>query len=129
MVGGEFPIALAGVVGSSVEWKEYGIIMEITPTVMQDGKIDMKLKTELSRLGAYVGTYPSIEKRQASSHVQIKDGETMVLAGLIETTKRSGRAGIPILCDIPILGVLFSVQKNDDLKTNVLIFVTTKIME
>jgi pilus assembly protein CpaC len=116
---------------STIDWKEYGIMMEITPIVMQDGKIDMKLKTELSRLdySAPVAGYPSVAKRQALSHIQLKDGETMVLAGLIETTNGSTREGIPILCDIPILGVLFSVQKKHDDKTNVLVFVTTRIIE
>ena len=131
MVGGEFPVVATAIGTSEIEWKEYGIIMEITPTVMADNKIDMKLKTELSRLdyNAPVAGYPSIAKRQASSHLQVKDGETMVLAGLIETTKGKVKEGIPILCDIPILGALFSVQKNNDTKTNVLIFVTTKILE
>jgi type II secretory pathway component GspD/PulD (secretin) len=106
-------------------------MMEITPVVMQDNRIDMKVNTELSRLdfNAPVAGYPSVAKRQASSHLQIKDGETMVLAGLIETTKGNTKEGIPILSDIPILGALFSVQKHDDRKTNVLIFVTTKIIE
>lgn len=131
MVGGEFPVVAAEIGTSKIEWKEYGIIMDITPTVLDNGKIDIKLKTELSRLdyNAPVGGYPSIAKRQASSHIQIKDGETMVLAGLIETTKGNTKEGIPILSDIPILGALFSVQKNNKTKTNVLIFVTTKILE
>ena len=53
----------------------------------------------------------------------------MVLAGLIETTKGKTKEGVPVLSDIPILGALFSVQKHDDRKTNVLIFVTTKILQ
>ena len=135
MVGGEFPIPLvSGMGATSVEWKEYGIIMEITPTIMQDNIIDMTLKTELSRIDRNVpptanGGYYSIAKRQASSHIQMKDGETMVLAGLIETSQGTSRSGIPILCDIPILGVLFSVQNKYEDKINVLIFVTTKIVE
>jgi pilus assembly protein CpaC len=131
MVGGEFPVVAAEIGTSKIEWKEYGIIMDITPTVLDNGKIDIKLKTELSRLdyNAAVAGYPSISKRQASSHILIKDGETMVLAGLIETTKGNTKEGIPILSDIPILGALFSTQKNNKTKTNVLIFVTTKILE
>ena len=99
---------------------------------MQDNRIDMDLKTELSRIdynAPMVGGYYSIAKRQASSHLQIKDGETMVLAGLIETTKGNTKQGIPILSDIPVLGALFSVNTTNETKTNVLIFVTTKIIE
>jgi type II secretory pathway component GspD/PulD (secretin) len=105
--------------------------MKITPTVLKDDKIDMKIETELSRLdyNAPVAGYPSVAKRQASSHLQIKDGETMVLAGLIETTKGKTKTGVPLLSDIPVLGALFSVNKDYDTKTNVLIFVTPKLLE
>ncbi len=131
MVGGEFPVVATAVGTSKIEWKEFGIIMKITPTVQKDEEIDIVLETELSRLdyNAPVAGYPSIAKRQASSHLQIKNGETMVLAGLIETTKGKTVEGIPVLCDIPILGALFSLTKHYDTKTNVLIFVTTKLIE
>lgn len=131
MVGGEFPVVATAIGTSEIQWKEYGIIMKITPTKMKDEKIDIVLETELSRLdyNVPVAGYPSIAKRQASSHLQIKDGETMVLAGLIETTKGKTVEGIPILSDIPVLGTLFSSTKNTETKTNVLIFVTTKLIE
>jgi pilus assembly protein CpaC len=131
MVGGEFPVVATEIGTSKIEWKEYGIIMQITPTVLKDSKIDIKLNTELSRLdyNAPVAGYPSVAKRQASSHLQVKDGETMVLAGLIETTKGKTSEGIPILSDIPVIGNLFGVKKDYETKTNVLIFVATKIIE
>ncbi|AKL97662.1 type II and III secretion system protein [Endomicrobium proavitum] len=130
MVGGEFPVVATAIGTSQIEWKEYGIMMSITP-VVKDNKIDIKLETELSRLdyNAPVAGYPSVAKRKASSNLQIKDGETMVLAGLIETTKGNTVEGIPLLCDIPILGALFSYTKHYETKTNVLIFVTTKIIQ
>lgn len=130
MVGGEFPVVATAIGTAQIEWKEYGIIMEIVPTAVKDKKIDIDLKTELSRLdyNAPVAGYPSVAKREASSNLQIKDGETMVLAGLIETTKGKTTEGVPFLCDIPILGSLFSVDKNYETKTNVLIFVTTKLV-
>ncbi|MDR1942114.1 MAG: type II and III secretion system protein [Endomicrobium sp.] len=131
MVGGEFPVVAAEIGTSKIEWKEFGIIMQITPTVLKDSKIDIKLNTELSRLdyNAPVAGYPSVAKRQASSHLQVKNGETMVLAGLIETTKGKTTEGIPILSDIPVIGVLFGVKRDYETKTNVLIFVTTKLIE
>ena len=132
MVGGEFPVVATAIGTSSIDWKEYGIIMKITPTVTKDRMIDIKLDTELSRIDQSIpreaGGYYAIAKRQASSHLQVKDGETMVLAGLIETTKGKTVSGIPLLCDIPILGVLFSITKHYEIKTNVLIFVTTKLI-
>ncbi|MDR1434202.1 hypothetical protein [Candidatus Endomicrobiellum devescovinae] len=132
MVGGEIPIVATGVGTSSVKWKEYGIIIDIKPTVSKDGKIDIVIEIELSRIDHSVqvaGGYPAIRKRKASSHLQIKDGDTMVLAGLIETTKTKTRKGVPFLCNIPVLGLLFGVTRYNEEKTNVLIFVTTKLIK
>jgi pilus assembly protein CpaC len=130
MVGGEFPVVATGVGTSSVDWKEWGIIMKITPTVLKNKKIDILINTELSRLDYTVSVagYPEISKRQASSNLQIKNGETMVLAGLIETRKNKIQEGIPFLSDIPILGILFSSSKTSEVKTNVVIFITTTIL-
>jgi pilus assembly protein CpaC len=131
MVGGEIPIVATGVGTSSIKWKEYGIIINIKPTLSKDGKIDIVIETELSRIdhSVQVAGYPAIRKRKASSHLQIKAGDTMVLAGLIETTKTKTRKGVPFLCNIPVLVVLFGVTRYTEEKTNVLIFVTTKLIK
>ncbi|MCA6085237.1 hypothetical protein [Candidatus Endomicrobiellum agilis] len=133
MVGGEFPVVSSNAITekSSVEWKKHGIIMEITPSVMKDNMIDIVISAELSKInkGVSVAGYPEILTRQASSHLQIKDGDTMILAGLIETTKSENKKGIPFLSSIPILGALFRSTEDVEGKTNVLIFVTTKLIE
>ncbi|MDR2645213.1 MAG: type II and III secretion system protein [Endomicrobium sp.] len=131
MVGGEIPIVATGVGTSSIKWKKYGIIINIKPTVSKDSKIDIVIETELSRIdnSIQIAGYPAIRKRKASSHLQIKDGDTMVLAGLIETTKTKTRKGVPFLCNIPVLGLLFGVTCYHEEKTNVLIFVTTKLIK
>lgn len=131
LVGGEFPVAVSGVTGGKVEWKEYGIITEILPKILQDNKIDLTIETELSRLDwtRDVQGFPIIAKRQAKSYVILKNQQTIVIAGLIENYKDKITSGIPILQDIPILGTLFKNTKTIDNKTNVLIFVTPKIIE
>lgn len=130
MVGGEFPVAEITMSTTKVEWKEYGIIMKITPVILAGGKIDISVETELSRLdyNAPISGYPSIAKRYASSKLIIKDGETMVLAGLIETTQGKTVSGIPILSKIPLLGALFRTTKITETKTNVLVFVTPTLL-
>jgi pilus assembly protein CpaC len=130
MVGGEFPVAEITVASTKIEWKEYGIIMTITPTVLAGGKIDLKVQTELSRLdyNAPVGGFPSIAKRAALSHLIIKNGETMILAGLIETTQGKTITGIPLLSKIPLLGALFRTTKITENSTNVLVFVTPTLL-
>lgn len=131
LVGGEFPISVSGVSGGNVEWKEYGIITEILPKILSDNKIDLVIQTELSRLdwSNAVQGFPNIAKRQARSNVILKNKQTIVIAGLIENYKDKKKSGIPILSDIPILGALFRHTKTIDNKTNVLIFVTPKIIE
>ena len=131
LVGGEFPITVSGVSGGNIEWKEYGIITEILPKILPDDKIDIVIETELSRLdwSNAVQGFPNIAKRKAQSNVILKDQQTIVIAGLIENYKDKKSSGIPVLSDIPILGLLFKNTKIIDNKTNVLIFVTPKIIE
>ncbi len=131
LVGGEFPISVSGVSGGNVEWKEYGIITEILPKILADDKIDLVIQTELSRLdwSNAVQGYPNIAKRQAKSNVILKDKQTIVIAGLIENYKDKIKSGVPILSDIPLLGTLFRNTKTVDNKTNVLIFVTPRIIQ
>ncbi|MDR2860774.1 MAG: type II and III secretion system protein, partial [Elusimicrobiota bacterium] len=131
MVGGEFPVVSHSISGDNVEWKEYGIMMDITPIVLHDDIIDIKIDTELSRIDPATskGDYWSLAKRKATSHLEMQSEETMVLAGLIETQTSKTKTGIPILCDIPILGAFFGKTVNIETKTNVLIFITPRIID
>ena len=98
---------------------------------MSEDKIDLIIETELSRLdwSNAVQGFPNIAKRQAKSNVILKNQQTVIIAGLIENYKDKNVSGIPILSDIPVLGTLFKTTKTVDNKTNVLIFVTPKIIE
>jgi len=130
IVGGEFPIVADSLSSSKIEWKEYGIIVQITPTLSSNDSIIIKLEAELSRLdyNMPVAGYPSVAKRKAASNLKIKNGSTMVLAGLIETTQGTTKKGVPFLSSIPILGLLFGYTSKTEMKTNILIFVTPKIV-
>jgi pilus assembly protein CpaC len=131
MVGGEIPLANVTMASSKIEWKEFGIIMTVTPVILSGGRVDINVETELSRLdyNAVVGGYPSIAKRFASSKLILQNGQTMVLAGLIETTQGKATSGIPLLSRIPLLGALFKTTRIIETKTNVLVFLTPKIVE
>ena len=131
IVGGEIPVIATGVGGGSIQWKEFGIKTEILPRILADNMIDLVLTTEVSRLdwANQAGGYPAIMKREATSTIKVKSGQTITLAGLIETKKEDQITGIPLLCDIPVLGVLFSRKTVKETKTNVLIFVTPRIVE
>jgi len=131
VVGGEIPIVASGVGGGNVTWKEYGIKAEVMPKILADDYIDLVLTTEVSKLdySNQAGGYPSIDKREANSSIKVKSGQTITIAGLIDTSKQTGSTGIPLLSDIPVLGALFSQKTLNETKTNVLIFVTPKIVE
>lgn len=131
IVGGEIPIVSSGVGGGSIQWKEFGIKTEILPRVLADNVIELALTTEVSRLdwSNQVSGNPAIMKREANSNLRIKSGQTATLAGLIETKKEDHTSGIPLLCDIPVLGALFSRKTINETKTNILIFVTPRIVE
>jgi pilus assembly protein CpaC len=131
IVGGEFPVTAVGPTTSTVVWKEFGIKTEVTPKILADGLIDITLLTEVSRLdwSNQVQGYPVITKRQASSSVRLKDEQTIALAGLIETKKDEKLSGIPLLSEIPVIGRLFGQRSTFETKTNVLIFVTPRILK
>lgn len=131
IVGGEFPVTASGTTSTSIEWKEFGIRTEILPRIDTNNMIDLHLMTEVSRLdwSNTVQGYPVISKRQATSNVRVKSEQTIALAGMIETKKDQKSSGIPLLCDIPGLGVLFSRKTTVETKTNVLIFVTPRIIQ
>ena len=137
IVGGEIAIVATGNVGGTVEWKEFGIKQEVTPQIVEDNMIELALTTEVSRLdyshltGGQNGApgYPGIVKREARSFVKVKSGQTITIAGLLETDKETSISGIPLLCEIPIIGPLFGTKSVSDVKTNILIFVTPRIVE
>jgi len=128
--GGQFPVVATGATTTSIEWKDFGIKSEVTPKVMADQMIDIVLTTEVSRLdwSRTVNGYPVITTRMATSSVKVKSGQTISLAGMIETQKIEQRTGVPLLCDLPILGYLFSKNSVQETKTNVIIFVTPRIV-
>jgi pilus assembly protein CpaC len=131
MAGGEFPVVSEGVGGGTIQWKQYGLRTDILPTVLPEGFIDIALTTEVSKLdwSNQVKGNPALVTRQATSHVRIKSGQTIALAGLVETTRDEKRAGVPLLCDIPVLGYLFSRKDTVETKSNILIFVTPRLIE
>jgi pilus assembly protein CpaC len=130
IVGGEIPIVSSGVSGGTIQWKEFGIKTEILPRVLSDGIVDLTLTTEVSRLdwSNQVSGNPAVMKREANSSIRMKSGQTLTLAGLLETKKDEQTTGIPLLCDIPVLGALFSRKTMNETRTNVLIFVTPRIV-
>jgi type IV pilus assembly protein PilQ len=121
------------------EQQNIGINLEVTPQISPDGHIKLQLKPEVSNT---VGTIapdtinqrPIISTRKAETEVQIKDGQTIVIGGLVKTTEAKTDKKVPFLGDIPILGKLFSRHEagsttEPEEKTDLLIFVTAHIIK
>jgi pilus assembly protein CpaC len=129
LAGGEFPIPVpqSGVGGGStitIEYKKFGVGLNFTPTVLDDGKISMRVAPEVSELDFTAGvaftalgfSVPGLRVRRMSTNVEVKDGQTLAIAGLLQDNYRNVVNKFPVIGDIPVLGVLFrssSYQKNE----------------
>ena len=90
----------------------------------------MKVKVAKNKIGSFSGPAgPSIEKKEATMEVLVKDGETTVIGGIFENENAETQAGIPLLSKIPILGWLFKNETKSDTKRELLIFLTPKIVQ
>jgi len=126
LAGGEFPIpvpqsGIGGAATITIEYKKYGVQLEFTPTVLNEGKIAVKVHPIVSELDyansitteSYV--VPGLRTREMDTHVEVNDGQTFSIAGLLSDTSRNVINKFPVLGDIPVLGVLFrstQYQKN-----------------
>ncbi len=133
--GGEMPyISAGGTSGPSVEFKEYGVTLDIKPTISGED-IDLILKAGVSSIdyansvSLSGNSVPGILNREVTTNISVKSGTTITIAGLVQTKKEKSVKGIPLLADIPVLGVLFSSHKWVNNKTTVVIFLTPSIYE
>ncbi|MEG6585022.1 secretin N-terminal domain-containing protein [Dendrosporobacter sp. 1207_IL3150] len=133
-IGGEVPIPVTttsnNTTTTSIEYKEAGIILKYTPRINADGHIIAKVHTEVSspvlvpELKAY-----RFNKRSADTEVRLKDGETMVIGGLIGKDELKSMSKVPFLGDLPILGSLFRNNNNTKNESEVVIFLTAHIVK
>lgn len=124
--GGEFGyVVQGGINGNTVEFKEFGIVIGFLPVVLDSGRISLKLDITVSELsGQSVLGIPSLIKRGAQSTVELSDGQTIGIAGLIDEDLVEVVTKFPGLGSIPILGALFRSQEFRKRETELLIMVT-----
>jgi pilus assembly protein CpaC len=124
LAGGEYPIPVPGAFGQiSVEFKRYGVGLAFTPTVLSQGLINMKVEPEVSELdlnnSVAVGngiSVPALTVRRASTTVELRDGQSFVIGGLLKSSGQNTLQQLPWLGDVPVLGALFrstTFQKNE----------------
>jgi pilus assembly protein CpaC len=131
LAGGEFPIPVVDTNGKlSVTFKEFGIGVSFTPVVLSEGRISLKIDSEVSELtdvGAVVLSsisIPALKKRQARSTVELPSGGSLAMAGLISDDVRQNIDGFPGLKDLPVLGTLFRSRDFSKNETELVVIVT-----
>ena len=136
LAGGEFPYPVPqGQFGSfTIHFKEYGVRLSFTPTVLGGDLINLKIKPEVSSLdfnNAIVlegFRIPALTSRRAETEVELRDGQTFAIAGLLNNTALSSMRKIPGLGDIPILGYLFKSKAYTKDQTELVVMVTPTIV-
>jgi Flp pilus assembly protein, secretin CpaC len=128
--GGEFPVQIVTPNSSSVEFKPYGIKLDVTPTADRHGNIRMDIKAEASEmdLSVAVNGMPGTIMREVSTTVTVRHGETIVLGGIFHHNEQKTVTKTPALGHIPILGELFKSRSSEGSKKELLIFVTPRIV-
>ncbi|WP_104035476.1 type II and III secretion system protein family protein [Vibrio jasicida] len=135
LVGGEIPITVRDNDGVSVTYKEYGVKLSMVAKVTDSENIRLSLVPEVSSIDKANGvnsgliSVPSLRTRKAQTTVQLKDGQSFVLAGLLTSEEQESLAKIPYLGDIPILGALFSKTNTERRKTELIIVATVNLVD
>lgn len=116
--------------GTSVQFKEALLELTVTPAITPDDNIIMDLKVTKNdpNQARAVNGQPALDKRELNNQVKVKDGETVVLGGVFESTVSRSETGVPVLQDIPLVGKLFRNTADVNAKRELLIFITPKIL-
>ncbi|MFT5728445.1 MAG: pilus assembly protein CpaC [Desulforhopalus sp.] len=136
LAGGEFPIPKdSGDGKTSIEWKDFGVSLNFTPTVLGDGNLSMRVNPEISELDFSNATIqngfvvPGLETRRMSTVVEVKDGQSFAIAGLLKSVVRENITKLPILGSIPILGALFRSTEYQKNETELVVIVTPHLVK
>ena len=141
LAGGEFPIPVsssAGAAGSvptiGIEFKSFGVLLGFTPTVLEDGTINLLVAPEVSAIDPTVSitlnsiTIPGLKVRRAKTTLELHDGESFAMAGLIQSNFNDTVRALPLLGRIPILGTLFRSSSFNRGETELVITVTPRLV-
>lgn len=131
LAGGEFPIPTAsGLNGTSVEFKQYGVSLAFTPTVLSDGRISMRVRPEVSELSDAGAiqlngfSVPSLTTRRAETTVELGSGQSFMIGGLLRNTNGNSTDKAPLIGSLPIIGALFRSNSFKRNETELVIVVT-----
>lgn len=135
LAGGEYPIPVPGSFGSiTVDYKRYGVGLAFTPSVLSGGLINLKIEPEVSQLDfshmVTIGglSIPPLIVRRASTTVELRDGQSFVIGGLLQSNNQNAIDQLPWLGDVPVLGALFRSASYQKQETDLAIVVTPRLV-
>jgi pilus assembly protein CpaC len=140
LAGGEFPIVTGSTCSApttcvaTIEFKKFGVSLNFTPVVLSEGRISLRVMTEVSELsteGALVTqgvSIPSIKTRRADTTVEIPSGGSLVMAGMIQEQSKQQINGVPGLAQLPVLGTLFRSRDFINRQTELMVMVTPYVV-
>jgi pilus assembly protein CpaC len=137
--GGEVPITTTTVVEGqdggvttrpSVEFKRFGVLLGFTPTVLADGVINLRIEPEVSDIDFSIAVQgnPGLRTRTASTMVELRDGQSLAMAGLLQTSQNRQADQVPWLGDVPVLGALFRSSGFQRNETELVVIVTPRLV-
>ena len=139
LAGGEYPIPVAGQLGQvTVDYKKYGIGLAFTPTVLSRGLINLKIEPEVSQIDTNPShtvsvaggiTIPALTVRRASTTVELRDGQSFAIGGLLQSDNKNQIEQLPWLGTVPVLGTLFSSKSYQKNETDLVIIVTPHLVK
>lgn len=136
LAGGEFPIPVSQGLGAvSVEFKEYGVSLSYTPTVLADGRISLRVRPEVSQLSSQgsvtiSGTViPAITTRRVETSVELGSGQSMMIAGLLSNDHNNSITKAPGLGDVPVVGSLFRSNAFQRNETELVVVITPYLVK
>lgn len=135
LAGGEVPVPVQGEQGISIQYRPFGIELAFTPRVLDDNVINLTLNASVSSIdtalsqGAVGGVPASaFRRRSTQTTVELRDGESFAIAGLLQDDFSSSRSGVPWLADLPILGALFRSSNYERNQSELVIVITAHLV-
>ena len=119
---------------ATIEYRPYGVELTFTPRVLDGDVINLMLNASVSDIDPDAGTtsaglnIPGFQRRRTSTTVELRDGESFAIAGLLQDEFRASTAGVPWLSDIPILGALFRSARYQNRQSELIIFITAHLV-
>lgn len=140
LAGGEFPVPVIQNLGGgngaiTIVWKEYGVRLNFKPTIIDEDHIRLELEPEVSTIDFTNGVrfngfvVPALRTRRAKTGVELRDGQSFALAGLLDNSETKTLSRIPIVSDIPVIGALFKSKSFEKKETELMFFVTAHMVK